>query len=80
MDDLTINNDTIEAIAKLADNLKELFNVLGEIIGDFVEKIWEILDAIEKPLNKPKYAFIKSNIKPYKEPYIKVKYRARANI
>ena len=69
-----------EAIEKLADSLKEFFYKLGEFIGDLVEKVREIIDAIEKPLNKPKYAFIKSNIKPYKEPYIKVRYRARANI
>ena len=80
MDDLIINNDTLEAIKELADNLKEYFNKLGEFIGDLVEKVREILDAIKKPLNKPKYAFIKSNIKPYKEPFIKVKYRARANL
>ena len=31
-------------------------------------------------LNKPKYKFIKSLIKPYKKPFIKVRYRARANL
>lgn len=72
-----------EAIKKLADELKDYFIRLGEIIRDTVEKLSEILsDIAEKyePYKKPKYKLVKSLIKPYKQPFIKVRYKARANL
>lgn len=72
-----------EAIEKLAETIKEFANRLGKIIGELAEKIGEILgewannmDKLEKPKFKP----VKSLIKPYKQPFIKVRYRARANL
>lgn len=64
----------------LVDKIKELCYKLGEIIGEFVEQIKEILDELKVETNKPKYKFVKSLIKPYKQPFIKVRYRARANL
>lgn len=78
-------DDTIdyEAIEKLADELRDYFRKLGEILGEIAEKLGEILgewannmDKLEKPKFKP----VKSLIKPYKQPFIKVRYRARANL
>ena len=80
MDEIIINDDLIESINTLAQDLDKVIRLLFDSISDFCEKIREILSEIEKAPNKPKYAFIKSNIKPYKEPYIKVRYRARANL
>ena len=72
-----------EAIEKLADELRDYFRKLGEILGEIVEKLGEILgewaNNMDK-LEKPKYKPVKSLIKPYKQPFIKVKARARANI
>ena len=76
MDDI-INH---EAIEELANNLKEYFNKLGEILSELAEKIGEIIGAIKKEANKPKFMPVKSLIKPYKQPFIKVRYRARANL
>lgn len=80
MDDLIIDNDTIEAIKELASNIKEFLNKLGEIIGDLAEKVGEIIGEYIKNQNKPKYKPVKSLIKLYKPPFIKVRYRARANL
>ena len=76
MDDI-IDYETIE---KLAESIREFAYRLGEIIGEIVEKLGEILGDYEKAVNKTKYPFIKSNIKPYKEPYRKIRHRARANL
>ena len=79
-DDNTIYH---EAIEKLADDLREYFIKLGEIIKEVAEKLGEIIGEFNKSLdksNKPKYKHVKSLIKPYKQPFIKVRYRARANL
>lgn len=81
----TIDYETIE---KLADELGELFRRLGEAIGKFIndninEIIERLKEAIDKSLqygDKLKYKPVKSLIKPYKQPFIKVRYRARANL
>ena len=73
-----------ETIEKLADELRDYFKTLGEIICDTLEKLGKILNDITEKYGeiskKPKYKFIKSLIKPYKQPFIKVRYRARANL
>lgn len=72
-----------EAIERLADELREYFRKLGEIIREVAEKLGEIIGEVKKSLdksNKPKYKPVKSLIKPYKQPFIKVRYRARANL
>jgi hypothetical protein len=73
-----------EAIEELADELRDYFKTLGEIIRDTIEKLGEILNDITEKYGeiskKPKYKPVKSLIKPYKQPLIKVRYRARANL
>ena len=72
-----------EALEKLADDLRDCFKRLGETIRDTIEKLGEILsDIAEKyePYKKPKFKPVKSLIKPYRQPFIKVRYRARANL
>jgi len=68
-----------EAIEKLAESIREFAYRLGEILGEIAEKIGEFLDDFTET-KKPKYKFIKNLIKPYKQPFIKVRYRARANL
>ena len=69
-----------EDIEELADKIKEIFYKLGETLCEVVEKIREILDDLKVETNKPKYKLVKSLVKPYKPPFIKVRYRARANL
>ncbi len=72
-----------EAIEKLAEELGDYFKRLGEIIRDTIEKLGEILSDIAEKYElykKPKFKPVKSLIKPYKQPFIKVRYRARANL
>lgn len=69
-----------EAIERLADELRDYFKTLGEIIRDTIEKLGEILKKYGKISKKPKFKPVKSLIKPYKQPFIKVRYRARANL
>lgn len=82
MDEVVINLDH-EAIEKLADELRVCFRKLGEMLGEIAEKLGEILgewaNNMDK-LEKPKYKPVKSLIKPYKQPFIKTRYRARANL
>lgn len=73
-----------EAIEELADELRDYFKTLGEIIRDTIEKLGEILSDITEKYGeiskKPKFKPVKSLIKPYRQPFIKVRYRARANL
>ena len=81
MDDIIID---FEAIEELADELRDYFKTLGEIIRDTIEKLGEIFNDITEKYGeiskKPKFKPVKSLIKPYKQPFIKVKARARTNI
>lgn len=80
MDDTIDYSNTIKAIENIADNFREFFKQLGEIIGELAEKIGGILrDHIESQ-DKPKYKLVKSLIKPYKQPFIKIKAKARSNL
>lgn len=69
-----------EAIEKLAESIREFAYRLGEIIGEIVEKLGKIIDEFKEKDSKPKFKPVKSLIKPYKQPFIKVRYRARANL
>ncbi len=73
-----------EAIEELEDELRDKFKTLGEIIRDTIEKLGEILKDITEKYGeiskKPKFKPVKSLIKPYRQPFIKVRYRARANL
>ena len=81
MDDFELIEDAIE---KAIEDLKEGFRVLGEFIGetldDVVERLKELLSDKAIYIERPKYKPVKSLIKPYKQPFIKVRYRARANL
>ena len=71
-----------EAIERLADELSDVFRQIGEYLVEVFEKIGECLGEAIKiyKQNKTKYKPVKSLIKPYKQPFIKVRYRARANL
>lgn len=68
-----------EAIEKLMDESRDYFRKLGEIVKKLGETLGEWANNMDK-LEKPKYKPVKSLIKPYKQPFIKVRYRARANL
>lgn len=64
-------------LEEFGEAIGNLAKALGELIREVAEKIMEL---IGKPKNKVKYKPVKSLIKPYKQPFIKVRYRARANL
>ncbi len=80
MDDKTPN----EAIAKIGLELARGFQQIGEALAEAAEKIGEIIREFVEILRtaKPrqKYKPVKSLVKPYKAPYIKIRYNARSNI
>ena len=80
MDDKTPN----ETIAKLGLELARGFRMLGEALAEAAEKIGELIDEVVEMLRKakprPKYKPVKSLVKPYKAPFIKIRYNARSNI
>lgn len=67
------NTIDYEAIKKLAESIREFAKKLGEILSEVAEKLGKII-------GKTKFKPVKSLIKPYKQPFIKVRYRARANL
>ncbi len=71
-------------IADSVDLVSEGIQKLGEVISEIAERIGEIIDEFAETMRKakprPKYKLVKSLIKPYKEPYLKIRYRARANL
>lgn len=71
-----------EAIERLADELSDVFRQIGEYLVEVVEKIGECLGEAIKiyKQNKTKYKPVKSLIKPYKQPFIKIKAKARSNL
>lgn len=66
-----------EIIKNICERLRDFFEYIGEIIGDLVEKLKDDFYKIPK---KPKYKLVKSLVKPYRQPYIKITARARRNI
>lgn len=65
-----------EAFYNLRNAINELVRRIGEIIGDLAEIIGKKLSGNIKN----NYKFVKSLIKPYKQPFIKIKAKARANL
>lgn len=65
-----------ETFYNLRNAINELVRRIGEIIGDLAEKIRKILSEN----TKSNYKFVKKLIKPYKQPFIKIKAKARANL
>lgn len=65
-----------ETFYNLRNTINKLARRIGEIIGDLAEIIGKILSEN----TKNNYKFVKSLIKPYKQPFIKIKAKARANL
>ena len=60
----------------LRNAINELARRIGEIMGDLAEVIGRILNGNIKN----EYKFVKKLIKPYKQPLIKIKAKARSNL
>lgn len=66
-----------EAVDEFIENFKKALSETAEALGEALDGL---KDAMIKATNRPKYKPVKSLIKPYKQPFIKVRYRARANL
>lgn len=60
----------------LRNAINELARRIGEMIGDLAEIIGRILNGNIKK----EYKFVKKLIKPYAQPIIKIKAKARSNL
>ena len=73
-----------ELLADGIEGITDGFQKVAEEINKFAEKvsevIAEVIEILKKSKPRPKYKPVKSFIKPYKEPFIKIRYKARANI
>lgn len=69
--------DSVDLISEVMQKVGEAISEAAEIIGELIREVVEIM---RKAKPRPKYKPVKSLIKPYKEPYIKIRYRARANL
>lgn len=65
-----------ETFYNLRNAINELARRIGEIMGDLAEVIGRILNGNIKN----EYKFVKKLIKPYKQPLIKIKAKARSNL
>lgn len=63
-----------EALEKITEAIWEFAEAVGKIIGEAIEIIKELY--IDN--SKPKYSFVKKLEKKYKQPFIKIRYRARS--
>ena len=85
--------DDNEVLKALCEDLERDFEGLGEALANMVnniaetlakalERVIEMLNTytVEKIKPRPKYKPVKSLVKPYNPPFIKVRYRARANL
>lgn len=59
-----------------------MVNNMAETLAEALERVIEMLNSftVEKIKPRPKYKPVKSLIKPYKQPYIKVRQRSRSNL
>lgn len=73
-------NDIAETLEEIGECIGNMINTIGEIIGDCIEVLTELLNEIDLSYPKTKYKPVKSLIKPYKEPYLRVRYRARSKL
>lgn len=76
MDYESLNN----AILELYENLSEVINNLAKALGEIFRETIESLEEYTERQRKPKYKPVLSLVKPYKQPYLKVRARARTNI
>ena len=63
-----------EALEKITEAIWEFAEAVGKIIGEAIEIIKDLY--IDKC--KPKYSFVKKLEKKYKQPFLKIRYRARS--
>lgn len=81
MDDYENFNILIEAIGgKIQDTIHQLTSCITDMTERLRELVQEIIKTVKKVQNKPKYKFIKNLYKPYRQPFIKVKAKARSNL
>ena len=62
-----------EAVEKVIEAISEFAYEVGKAIGEAIEIIKDLY------IDKPKYSFVKKLEKKYKQPFLKVRYRARSN-
>ena len=69
--------DSVDLISEVAEKVGEVISEAAEIIGELIREVVEIM---RKAKPRPKYKPVKSLIRPYRQPFIKIRYRARANL
>ena len=62
-----------EAVEKIAEAISEFVYEVGKAIGEAIEIIKDLY------IDKPKYSLVKKLKKNYKQPFLKIRYRARSN-
>lgn len=71
----------LEAFDKLTKALIDFVRNLGEVIGIIVEEFSKLFEQTELKITiRQKYKPVLSLVKPYKQPYIKIRQIARSNI
>lgn len=61
-----------EALEKITEAIWEFVEAVGKVIGEAIETIKDLY------IDKPKYSFVKKLGKKYKQPFLKIRYRARS--
>lgn len=69
----------VEEIVKAKEMLIDMIKKMCDEIADVIKNAIEIISKELKIDEKPKFRFVKSLIKPYKQPFIKIRHRARTN-
>jgi len=69
--------DSVDLISEGMQKVGEVISEAAEIIGELIREVVEIM---RKAKPRPKYKPVKSLIRPYRQPFIKIRYRARANL
>jgi len=63
-----------EALEKFTETIREFAEAVGKVIGEAIE----IIKDLYIDNSKPKYSFVKKLEKKYKQPILKIRYRARS--
>ena len=84
MSDYSDIAETLEGISECLEALGEyignMINTIGETTGDCIEVITKLLNEKDLSYPKTKYKPVKSLLKHYKEPFIRVRYHARSKL
>lgn len=79
-----LSKELKDTLTEFAEAVEEFIESFKKALSETAEKLGEALDGLKdamiKETNRPKYKPVKSLIKPYKQPFIKARYRARANL